>query len=152
MIDKFDEDYAFLSNFYPVNLTVYGITYQNSEAAFQSLKTLDIQARKNLFSKASAKESKKLGRKIKLRSDWEFVKQEDMDYVVECKFYQNPELLQKLIDTGNEELVEGNTWHDNYWGNCTCEKCKNIPGENHLGKILMRIREKYKNQKGDNHE
>ena len=75
-----------------------------------------------------------------------------MEYVVECKFYQNPELLQKLIDTGDEELVEGNTWHDNFWGNCTCEKCRDIPGENHLGKILMDIRKKYKNQGGNDHD
>lgn len=38
------------------------------------------------------------------------------------------------------EIVEGNYWHDNYWGNCTCDKCKNIEGQNKLGKILMKIR------------
>ena len=43
-------------------------------------------------------------------------------------------LKERLLKTGKEELVEGNTWHDNYWGNCTCEKCKNIAGQNKLGK------------------
>lgn len=152
MIDKFEGEHAFLSNFYPTRLAVFGIVYQNSEAAFQAFKTLDIPTRKNVFSKATAKEAKKLGRELKLRTDWDFVKLSDMEYVVECKFYQNPELLQKLIDTGDEELVEGNTWHDNFWGNCTCEKCKDIPGENHLGKILMDIRKKYKNQGGNDHD
>jgi predicted NAD-dependent protein-ADP-ribosyltransferase YbiA (DUF1768 family) len=50
-----------------------------------------------------------------------------------------------LLDTGDEELVEGTTWHDNIWGNCSCPKCKNIPGQNRLGKLLMQIREEIKN-------
>jgi len=47
--------------------------------------------------------------------------------------------VQMLLDTGSQELVEGNVWHDNFWGNCTCSKCPE-PGENHLGKLLMKIR------------
>ena len=52
-----------------------------------------------------------------------------------AKFTQNEELKEKLLATENEELVEGNTWHDTYWGVC------NRRGKNKLGKILMRIRE-----------
>jgi hypothetical protein len=37
-------------------------------------------------------------------------------------------------------LIEGNWWHDNFYGSCTCNKCVN-KGENNLGKILMKIRE-----------
>ena len=37
-------------------------------------------------------------------------------------------------------LIEGNYWHDNYWGNCLCPKCKEIEGQNQLGKILMKVR------------
>ena len=53
---------------------------------------------------------------------------------------KNDYLGGKLDMTGLEEIVEGNYWHDNYWGNCTCDKCKNIEGQNKLGKILMKIR------------
>ena len=60
---------------------------------------------------------------------------------------ENETLKERLLATGDEYLEEGTTgWHDNIWGNCSCEKCKNIPGENRLGKILMRIREELKNE------
>ncbi len=44
------------------------------------------------------------------------------------------ELAQKLINTGDAELIEKNYWHDYFWGEC------NGKGENWLGKILMQIR------------
>ena len=59
-----------------------------------------------------------------------------MEEVVRAKFSQNPELLQRLIDTGDMELVEGNRWHDAYWG----VDLATGEGENHLGLILMKIR------------
>ena len=46
-----------------------------------------------------------------------------------------PELRTKLADTEDEELIEGNTWNDTYWG-----VCRGV-GENHLGKLLMEVRE-----------
>ena len=55
--------------------------------------------------------------------------------VVRAKFDQHPDLAQKLLETGDEELVEGNTWGDRYWGVCGGK------GKNMLGKILMRVRE-----------
>ena len=64
-----------------------------------------------------------------------------MDEVLIAKFTQNPSLKEQLLDTGDVELIEGNTWHDNYWGNCTCSKCSGIIGRNQLGKTLMNIRE-----------
>lgn len=54
------------------------------------------------------------------------------------KFLQNPELRNRLIDTGNKILIEGNTWGDTYWGMC------NGNGLNKLGEILMIVREKMK--------
>ena len=53
-----------------------------------------------------------------------------------------PELRTKLLATGNRVLVEGNYWHDNFWGECTCEKCKATQkAENWLGKLLMERRD-----------
>ena len=70
-----------------------------------------------------------------LRNDWEKVKDEIMYNICLCKFTQNEELKQKLLNTGNAELIEGYTWNDTYWGICRGR------GKNHLGKILMQIRE-----------
>lgn len=145
MIDKFDGEYAFLSNFYDCEVTYKGLTYKNSEAAFHAQKTLNETERKQ-FTTLNPSESKKMGRKIALRSDWESVKTKIMYEVCYAKFSQNEDLKSKLLATGNEYLEEGTYWHDNCWGNCYCEKCKNIVGENRLGKILMQIREELENE------
>ena len=54
--------------------------------------------------------------------------------ICKIKFTTNPNLAKRLLDTGDEELIEGNDWNDIFWGVC------NGKGENNLGKILMRIR------------
>ena len=48
----------------------------------------------------------------------------------------------RLLSTSNATLVEGNWWHDNFWGDCYCPKCKGIPGANTLGRLLMELRSK----------
>ena len=145
MIDKFDGEYAFLSNFYDCEVTYNGITYKNTEAAFQAQKTTSIPKRLE-FANFNASQSKKEGRKLALRQDWEEVKGQVMYEICLAKFTQNEDLKTKLLSTDGYHLIEGNYWHDNTWGNCTCEKCKNIVGENKLGKILMQIREELKNE------
>ena len=141
MIDCFDGKYAFLSNFYDNPVTYNGLTYLNNEAAFQAQKTLDEDIRKE-FITLPPNLAKRKGRKIALRPDWEEVKDKVMYEICVQKFCnpKNDYLGGKLDMTGLEEIVEGNYWHDNYWGNCTCDKCKNIEGQNKLGKILMKIR------------
>jgi predicted NAD-dependent protein-ADP-ribosyltransferase YbiA (DUF1768 family) len=74
-----------------------------------------------------------MGRSVKLRPDWESIKLDVMETAVRIKF-TDPELAAKLIATGDEELIEGNWWNDTFWGVC------NGVGENHLGKILMKVR------------
>ncbi len=141
MIDSFTGRYAFLSNFYGPSLVYDGIKYLNSEAAFQAQKTTDESVRRE-FSWLSPDEAKRKGRSLNLRPDWEQVKYDVMHDICFCKFAQNPEYAQWLIDTGDEELIEGNTWGDKCWGVC------NGVGENHLGKILMRVREELKSIMG----
>jgi ribA/ribD-fused uncharacterized protein len=80
---------------------------------------------------------------VSLRPDWEQVKYSVMQECVEKKFAQEP-LRSQLLFTGDEYLEEGTWWHDNIWGNCYCEKCANIEGNNYLGKILMATRQKIK--------
>lgn len=116
-----------------------GILYQNNEAAFQAQKTTDRNIRKS-FSSLNPSEAKRKGRRVSLRQDWELIKDQIMYSICKEKFL-DPNLAEKLKQTYAYELIEGNTWHDNYWGDCKCPKCKNIVGRNMLGKILMRIRE-----------
>lgn len=130
-INEFKDDYFFLSNFYPAPVTFKGITYYNSEAAFQAQKCPE---RAKEFIRLFPSNAKALGRKVSLRSDWEEVKDSIMYHIVFAKFNSNEELRQKLIETGDTPLIEGNTWHDTYWGVC------DGVGKNKLGKILMEVR------------
>ena len=63
-----------------------------------------------------------------------------MEDIVRAKFTQNQELKQQLIGTGDAYLEEGNTWHDTCWG----VDLKTGEGQNHLGKILMKVRQELK--------
>lgn len=145
---KKDPDYACFSNFYPCNIEYGGITYNNSEAAWQSLKTLDIDERRS-FSECTGGSAKKKGRKVKLREDWEDIKYNLMVDICYAKFAQNEDIKDILIGTGDEEIIENTTaWHDNIWGNCECPRCINKPGKNLLGKALMTVREKIKDERG----
>lgn len=142
MIDNFSEKYFFLSNFYNVYVEYEGTIYCSTEAAFQAAKTTDTTERARI-ARLSPSDAKRAGRRLQLRPDWEAVKDKVMYDVCLAKFTTNDsfKLRERLLDTGDEELIEGNTWHDNYWGDCTCDKCKEIPGRNQLGKTLMRIRQ-----------
>lgn len=139
-----NEKYGCFSNFYPCSVEYGGIVYPNSECAWQSLKTLDMKKRKK-FATYKAAGAKKMGRRVELRSDWEEVKYQLMVNVCYAKFFQNKELKSILQATGEEELIENTTaWHDNVWGNCECERCKETEGKNLLGKALMEVRSKLK--------
>ena len=138
MINSFRDEYFFLSNFYPVEIKLDGIVYPNAEAAFQAQKTLDVEERRKFSMLKNPVQAKRLGRKVKLRDDWEEVKLDIMTEVVSQKFLQHPHLIEMLLQTGDEELIEGNKWGDRFWGVCKGK------GENHLGKILMKIRDAYK--------
>jgi len=54
--------------------------------------------------------------------------------MLRLKFTKHESLKEKLLATGDEELVEGNDWNDRVWG-----KVDGV-GENHLGRLLMKIR------------
>lgn len=136
MINSFKGDNFFLSNFFSAPITYEGLTYRNNEAAFQAAKT---KINREEFVTLDPSSAKKLGRQIELREDWEEVKNKVMYDICLAKFTQNPSLREKLIATGNEELVEGNTWGDKIWG------VVNGVGENRLGKILMKVREELAN-------
>lgn len=134
VIDEFRGRYFFLSNFYTAPITYQDIRFENNEAAFQSAKCPE---RMSEFCGLTPNSAKRLGRRVSLRPDWETVKYNVMYDVCMAKFTQNPDLLSKLLDTGDAELIEGNTWGDRVWG---VDMYRGI-GENHLGKILMRVRD-----------
>lgn len=133
-ITEFGGGYRFLSNFYPADVWLDYELYPSVEHAYQAAKTSDLDQRKVIRDLKTPGDAKRLGRRIPLREDWEDVKLQIMYNLVWRKFKHHPELGQKLLGTGDVQLVEGNRWGDTFWGTCLGK------GENHLGKILMMVR------------
>lgn len=139
MIDTFSGEYEWLSNFYPARIFIKGHGYENVEAAFQAQKCKTEEGKHKYFL-AAPSEAKRMGRAEDLVDNWEDIKDNVMLECLREKF-QKPNLRSKLLATGNEPLIEGNYWHDNYWGNCTCKRCENIKGLNMLGTLLEIVRD-----------
>jgi ribA/ribD-fused uncharacterized protein len=133
VVKGFFGHYRFLSNFEVGDVVYEGVKYPSSENAYQAAKSLDPEIRKQ-FLNITPSESKKLGRKIEYRTDWEEVKYKVMYDIVYDKFWRNPYLREMLIETGERYLEETNHWKDQIWGVC------NGVGTNWLGKILMDVR------------
>lgn len=133
-IESFRGDHAFLSNFHPSPIVYEGIAYPTVEHAFQAAKTLDVNERRLLAALDSPTKAKRAGRKVKLRDGWNELRVEVMTALVRLKF-ANPELKASLLATGDAELAEGNNWNDRFWG-----VCRGV-GKNHLGRVLMQVRE-----------
>lgn len=135
VILRFDNEYDFLSNFYPAKVVLDGETYFSTEHAYQAAKTLDAHARKVIRDACSPGQAKRLGKHVALRPGWEGVKLQVMLDLLRQKFAPGSVLAERLLGTGNAKLVEGNWWGDLYWGVC------NGRGANWLGKLLMQVRE-----------
>lgn len=132
-INSFTGKYEFLSNFHEKPVEYNGLLYSSNEAAFQAQKTMDMGLRSR-FGGMNPPLAKMYGRKIRLRNDWEQVKDAIMYEICLEKFKQNPDLRQELLATKDAYIEEGNYWGDMEWGTV------NGVGKNKLGKILMRVR------------
>ena len=137
------EEYSWLSNMTLVNIPLKGIIYPSVEHAYMSEKSHD-KSWKQLCSQKniSGKQIKNFSKTIELRSDWENVKLLVMEYCLREKFKQEP-FKSKLIATGNENIQEGNYWGDVFYG-VDLKQTPNI-GENHLGRLIMKIRDEITN-------
>jgi ribA/ribD-fused uncharacterized protein len=138
----------FLSNFYPVSITVTLVmpggesvteTYPSTEHAYQAAKTAMASERKE-FQRPDLKAgmAKKMGRFVALRKDWTSSRVGVMASLLPVKF-EHADLRERLLETSPKMLVEGNFWHDLFWGVCFCSKHQG-EGLNTLGKLLMNVR------------
>lgn len=150
-INSFRGKYFYLSNFCHAPVTYNGLTYLNNEAAFQAQKSID-RSEQETFTMLSPSDAKKKGRRVRLRSDWENVKDKIMEDIVRAKFTQHTDLQRSLLETGSTRLVEGNTWNDRYWG----VDIRSGIGKNRLGEILMKVRSELMDSsictKGETHD
>ena len=143
VINDFHGEYFFLSNFSDSPIYYNGKLWPTVEHAFQAAK-VDEETANRILVAPTPGAAKKLGRQGQMRPDWDEVRFKVMEECLMRKFLCNTDLLQKLLNTGDNELIEGNTWHDNIWGDCNCPRCKDKHGQNMLGKTLMNIRQMYR--------
>lgn len=136
-IRSFRGPHAFLSNFHWRDRVTMpgGREYLSAEHAFQAAKAITQQDHDYVARQTSPGNAKRAGRAIKCRVDWPDKKNEIMLEIIRAKFRPGSELAAKLDETGDAELIEGNSWGDRYWG-----VYEGI-GQNWLGKILMQVRD-----------
>ena len=132
------------SNMLPMDepLVYNGVSYRTSEHFYQAMKMPkdrnDLRAELAAMNPYKAKLAVRDKEKYPWRSDWtKELSLKVMGYILCVKFSRGTSWAEKLLATGDEEIVEFVNWRDFFWGWDINEK----RGENHLGKILMKIRE-----------
>ena len=145
IIGEFKGEHGWLSNFHFHELEFEGLNYRAAENAYQASKVDPADtATRMLFCNLKPADAKRLGNSIKRRKDWTpELGLAMMEKIATIKF-QDKFLRDKLLATGDALLIEGNFWHDNFYGQCNCPKCKGVKGDNYLGKILMKVRSRLK--------
>lgn len=136
-ITSFDGEYDFLSNFHLATPLLYmGHSYATAEHAYQAAKfTGDKHAMTLVRQCMTPGRAKKCAKAMYAAINPQFVERKllVMEQILWIKF-RDPVLCGKLLATGERELIEGNTWGDRYWG------VHDGQGENHLGRLLMKVR------------
>ena len=134
-VNNFVDEYRFLSNFWISPFTYEGLRFRTVEHAYQAAKCVkeaDIALIQMTMSPGIVK---RISRTVEMRPDWDELRLDFMEEFVRAKFQQHPDLMAKLKRISGL-IEEGNHWGDTFWG----VDLKTGKGENHLGKILMKIR------------
>lgn len=139
---KVNEEYGEFSNFSPYEVFVLGTTWKTSEHYFQARKFQDSSLVLKVMDAPSPKEAAIIGRdrNNKIRDDWESIKLDVMKEVVYAKFTQHDSLKKLLLSTGSSDIVEASLY-DTFWG-----EGEDGSGNNYLGKILMEVRKKIRQE------
>jgi len=127
--------YFELSNFYQSHLYLDDHVWQTVEHYYMAQKTLDPNEQTKIRNAPTAATAKAMGRRVKLRPNWDNIKFDIMFKACYAKFSQNRDLKQLLLDTGERPLHE-DTKKDNIWGGGP----NNPNGQDLLGKVLVKVR------------
>ncbi len=136
----FKNEYRWLSNFYKLQepIDLYGCVFYYTENLYQAFKCNKADDF-ILMASLTPGEAKRFGKRVELNPDFEANKLSIMKQILDIKFRQEY-FKRRLLATGNCLIFEENSWKDFFWG------CHNGIGENHLGKIIMEIREELKKE------
>jgi len=135
---------TFMSNYEQLQFPIIDdnrFEYWNSEGYYMSLRT-NSYFEKQQIAEASLKggqSSRNCRRRFTLEQDKQ-LRAYYMLEVVRAKFATNTYLAKKLLETGDNEIIEKNYWKDTLFG----VDDKTLKGSNILGKCLMIIRKELK--------
>jgi ribA/ribD-fused uncharacterized protein len=139
----YEQEFYVLSNFAAFSLVWKGERFETSEAAYHWEKFAHRNGQNHecdtcyVIRRAdSAHAAFKIAEANKhtRRPDWDAVKVGIMRDILRAKVQQHGYVRQKLMQTGDRELIE-HSWRDDFWG-----WGPNRDGQNMLGKLWMEIR------------
>ena len=142
------------SNWHPSKFKIEGITFENAEQYMMCSKAMtmrDFETAKKILATSDPRTIKALGKEVKNFNSalWDSVKFNVVFSGCMAKFSQNENLKKALLDTGDKELCEASPY-DKIWGLGVDEQTAKTtppetwPGENLLGKVLMKVRDELK--------
>ena len=138
MIPEFKGKYRWLSNFYPCSILYHGNMFRSVEHAYQSAKSSNPMWINFCLNTEDPGIVKTKSNTLEYDKEiWKTKSLKIMELLLTQKFNMEP-FRSLLLDTVEEELQEGNTWHDTFWG----VDIKTGHGQNHLGKSIMLIRDR----------
>lgn len=136
------DEYSEFSNFSNFGFTEKGKDYKTMEHYFHSKKSMDYEYAEFIRTAPRAIDAYRRGKSkdFPIWPDWDRMQLHVMRKGLKLKFDQNPHLKRMLINTGDRPIIHETKSHY-FWGQDLKGK-----GENMLGKMMMELREKYKNE------
>ena len=138
------------SNFHPAVFSLHGIKLHSSEQYVQHQKAKlfgNHKASSKILESKDPLESKRLAKDIEAfdYQHWKEQARELCEPGILAKFLQNPKMMEKLLSTGDKQLVECS--YDTLWGcgkplqDSSCLIRDTWNGDNLLGQILVSVRD-----------
>ncbi len=127
------------------NFSAFAVYWENhlwmtAEHAYQAAKFEEPETRRQIRHALSAHEAKRLAKVFRSEADpdWPRRKLAVMEEILRAKLAQHEYVREMLIKTGKLEIIEDSVT-DCFWG-----RGRDWRGENHLGKIWMKLRAEIK--------
>lgn len=155
-----NDDYGYMSNWYKASFEYAGKQFASVEQfmmyhKLMTFRQLDLADK--VMQTDDPAEAKKIGRTHFANFDdtlWTRISPTIVKRGVRAKFVQHPDLMEELLSTGNTVLAECSPY-DKVWGIGLAPDDESVfdtrkwNGKNKLGRILMILREEFRNWKAD---
>lgn len=145
----FQSPHSPLSNLFVAPIKNNGIVYPSAEHAFQHEKAIfcnDLALAQAILRDPCPFEAMATGKRVATNKEWQSIQLTVMEKILRLKLEQVPAFVNELKASENHYLVE-NT-RSPYWGSGTPFNspsifCRQFPGQNRLGKLLVHIRDNF---------